>query len=202
MSLARAALHARPRLANSTLLLQCRLASSAASHEECHGVHHDPDGTQYPNEGAYWFLFSNQSHNEYFGVYVHCRRILYTLLAKYRYPLDARRKLLQIRPSARRRNIPDAIPETIQALARSVGEFKREALIQCHHRGRRTGVTGECTETDDISIQVPTVSLHFVGGNLLRTGTFHRKFDFVSPHLSPVGSEIDMSSVVAKGSHE
>ena len=29
-----------------------------------------------------------------------------------------------------------------------------------------------------------------------------RRLDFVSPHLAPVGSEIDMSEVVAKGSHE
>lgn len=29
-----------------------------------------------------------------------------------------------------------------------------------------------------------------------------RRFDFVSPHLAPVGSEVDMSEVVAKGSHE
>ena len=37
---------------------------------------------------------------------------------------------------------------------------------------------------------------------LLQARDFNRRLDFVSPHLAPVGSAIDMNGVVAKGSHE
>lgn len=48
--------------------------------------------------------------------------------------------------------------------------------------------------------------VHFICGWLARCLTSYlcesRRLDFVSPHLAAVGSDVDMSGVVAKGSHE
>jgi hypothetical protein len=55
MALVRAALHARPRPANTILFLQRRPASSTISHpqEEHHDEHHDSEDTEYAKEGGW-----------------------------------------------------------------------------------------------------------------------------------------------------
>jgi hypothetical protein len=63
MSLAKVALHARPRPANATLFLQRRPASSAVAQEH-HNEHHDSDGMEYPNEGA-WLRILSASLDSY-----------------------------------------------------------------------------------------------------------------------------------------
>jgi hypothetical protein len=84
-----------------------------------------------------------------------------------------------------------------------MGEYKQEASVRCYFREREITVADERAKVEGAPVSVPAVSLLFADLlKLLQARDFNRRLDFVSPHLAPVGGEIDMTGVVAKGSHE